>query len=144
MSLYLIISIFLASYLEPASGTLILQFQNLESTEGQIRVAVYNSSETFLNEDKILVAKEIKVIQAGENELIIDDLPFGKYAIAVYHDINGDRALDTNLFGVPKEPYCFSNKGMSKWKKPSFEDAAFNFSTDGQVIKLALKRWRDL
>jgi uncharacterized protein (DUF2141 family) len=36
-------------------------------------------------------------------------LPPGKYAISVYHDLNGNGKLDRKFYGPPKEPASFSN-----------------------------------
>ncbi len=33
----------------------------------------------------------------------------GAYAIAVFHDANGNGRLDRSLIGLPGEPYGFSN-----------------------------------
>ena len=30
------------------------------------------------------------------------DLPSGNYAVGIFHDVNGNNRLDTNLFGVPR------------------------------------------
>jgi choloylglycine hydrolase len=50
----------------------------------------------------------------------------GEYGIASYHDMNGNKKLDGGLFGIPKEPYAFSNhkKGLfglpPKYKRVKF------------------------
>ncbi|MNJ30385.1 hypothetical protein D3C77_249830 [compost metagenome] len=43
-----------------------------------------------------------------------------------FHDVNGDGELNVNPFGVPTEPYAFSNNavgdmGPAKWDRARFE-----------------------
>ena len=40
---------------------------------------------------------------------MFDDLAPARYAVAVYHDVNGNGRLDTVPPGLPTEPYGFSN-----------------------------------
>lgn len=63
----------------------------------------------------------------------------GTYAIKVFHDVNADGRMDTNFFGIPKEPYGFSNDAMGLFGPPSFEQAAFTVggrSSERQTIRL--------
>ena len=46
---------------------------------------------------------------AGE-EFVFDDLAPGRYAVAAYHDVNGNGELDKVPPGLPTEPYGFSNE----------------------------------
>lgn len=46
-----------------------------------------------------------------EYELELND---GEYSFAIYHDINENEKLDSNIFGIPKEPYGFSKLGSKK------------------------------
>ena len=42
-----------------------------------------------------------------------------------YHDVNGDGTMNTNPFGMPTEPYAFSNNavgnmGPARWDRARF------------------------
>ena len=51
--------------------------------------------------------------------------PYGAYAVAAFHDADGDGEFDKRL-GVPVESYCFSNRAAPKrLRPPSFDDAKF-------------------
>ena len=53
------------------------------------------------------------------------NVPYGTYAIAAFHDEDGDGEFDKRL-GVPVEGYCFSNRATPKrLRPPSFDDAKF-------------------
>ncbi|MCF8413904.1 MAG: DUF2141 domain-containing protein, partial [Melioribacteraceae bacterium] len=68
-----------------------------------------------------------------------DSLAFGEYAIKCYHDVNENRELDTNFFGIPSEDYGFSNNAPATFGPPSFEQAAFKFKSHNQIEKIELQ-----
>ena len=50
----------------------------------------------------------------------------GRYAIKAFHDVNGDGKMGSNPFGMPTEPFAFSNNahgvmGPAKWDAAAFE-----------------------
>src|SRR5690606_32329089 len=51
--------------------------------------------------------------------------PGKKYAVKAFHDVNGNKELDTNLFGVPTEPYGFSNNARGVFGPPSLSQMIF-------------------
>lgn len=53
-----------------------------------------------------------------------ENLPPGRYAVAVSHDINGNRRTDTNLFGIPTEDWGVSNNVRPTLRAPRFDEAA--------------------
>jgi len=57
-------------------------------------------------------------------ELTFEDLPAGRYALALMHDENQNGDLDTNDYGIPVEGFAFSNNAMSDMGPPSFSQAA--------------------
>ena len=80
----------------------------------------------------------VKVQTMGELHTKIR-LPFGKYAISIFHDVNDNEELDANFIGIPKEPYGFSNNPKSSFGPPGFDAAAFEFEKDGFEIEIILK-----
>ena len=59
---------------------------------------------------------------AGTVELRIRNVKPGTYAIAVFHDVNGNGKLDRSFIGLPNEPYGFSNDAGRRGP-PNFEAA---------------------
>ena len=41
-------------------------------------------------------------------QVVFPDIKPGRYALAAYADLNGNRTLDLNFIGMPIEPYGFS------------------------------------
>lgn len=65
-------------------------------------------------------------------------MPYGAYAVAAFHDEDGDGEFDKRL-GVPVEGHCFSNRATPKrLRPPSFDAAKFehNRARTGQLCEL--------
>jgi uncharacterized protein (DUF2141 family) len=124
------------------SHSLTITVENI-SEAGELHIAIYDSKETF-EQDRGekggpatgIVDGLIQATQAG-TFVHVFDIPAGKYAIGVFHDVNGNNSLDTNFFGMPKEQYGFSNNATGSFGPPSFDDAAVFVTKDAMhTIKL--------
>ncbi|GMN10286.1 hypothetical protein MTsPCn9_12990 [Croceitalea sp. MTPC9] len=109
-----------------------LDVHDVPSSKGKISVAVYNTKEGFLKFDKVYKCDSI-VAQKGITHIAIEDLPEGEYALAIFHDENGNNKLDTNWLGIPKEKVAFSNAKMRTFGPPAFKDCAFKLDKDTKI-----------
>ncbi|ALM08275.1 hypothetical protein SB49_11035 [Sediminicola sp. YIK13] len=115
-----------------SQNNLSIDVEGVASSEGRISVAVYNSSTGFLKFETVYRSDSTSAKKKKTN-LVITNLPNGTYALAVFHDKNGNNKLDTNWLGIPKEAIGFSNAKMKMFGPPSFEDCAFNLKGDAQI-----------
>jgi len=104
-------------------ATIILKVTGLRSEKGQVKIAVFNSSEKWLGEQP-LYSSAINV-DGQSVTWKINDVPYGDYGVAVLHDENSNGKMDKNFAGIPLEPYGFSNNvrvtlGPPKWEKAKF------------------------
>ncbi len=60
----------------------------------------------------------------------------GQYAFRLFHDLDGDNELDTNPFGIPTEPFAFSNNARGRFGPASWADAAFTLSAGQNVQQI--------
>jgi uncharacterized protein (DUF2141 family) len=65
-------------------------------------------------------------------------LPPGHYAIAQYHDENGDHHFNRTLF-APKEGFGFSNDAPTSIGLPSFASARFAVPAGGTTMRMAMR-----
>ncbi|MEM6913295.1 MAG: DUF2141 domain-containing protein, partial [Pseudomonadota bacterium] len=65
-------------------------------------------------------------VALGVATFTFTELEPGSYAIQAFHDLNGNGELDTNLTGMPIEPFAFSNNAPASYGPPSFEAARFD------------------
>ncbi|WP_445386174.1 DUF2141 domain-containing protein [Robiginitalea sp. IMCC44478] len=102
-------------------NTLEVRVEGVQTSEGLIQVALYNQKEGFLKIEGVFRSDSTKA-KKGITQLKFEDLPEGEYALAIFHDENGNEKLDTNWIGIPREPMGFSNSRMKAFGPPSFED----------------------
>ena len=65
-------------------------------------------------------------VAAGERAAVFENLPAGAYGMKAFHDVNGNGKMDVNPFGMPTEPFAFSNNavgnmGPAKWDRARFD-----------------------
>ena len=129
---FIISALLLFPFFGMAQNELIVEVEGVQSSTGNINVAVYNKAEGFLKFEKVYKSDSTRAI-AGQTRVRISDLPNGEYALAVFHDENGNDLLDTNWLGIPKEPVGFSNARMKTFGPPSFKECAFVLSSSQTV-----------
>ncbi len=115
-----------------AQNTLNVSVLGVATSKGNISVAVYNKQDGFLKFDKVFKSDSI-LAKKGKTEIAIKDLPEGEYAIAIFHDENGNNLLDVNWLGIPKEKCGFSKGHMKTFGPPSYKECAFMVTKDQSV-----------
>lgn len=92
--------------------------------QGKVVVALFDSEQGYEGGHPVRAFQ--LDMAAGQNALLIEGLVPGAYGIKAFHDVNGNGQMDTNPFGMPSEPYAFSNNavgnmGPAKWDRARFE-----------------------
>jgi len=105
---------------------------NVPSSEGKISVALYNNEDSFLKFEEVY-ASASSTAKTGQTQVLLKEIPNGNYAIALFHDRNGNNKLDTNWMGIPKEKVAFSNAKMKLFGPPSFEECDFELKEDMSI-----------
>jgi len=106
-----------------ANFTLVVD--GLTQQKGALRIAIFNSEYDY--PDAPSVAEIIRV-EDTRVEWRVNNLAYGNYAIAVYHDANENGELDTNFLGIPTERYGFSNGARGKFGPATWDQAKFSIS----------------
>ena len=65
-----------------------------------------------------------------------EGVPFGTYALKVFHDENDNGKLDTNFVGMPKEAFGFSNDAMGRFGPPDFDAASFELGQPELLLEI--------
>lgn len=77
-------------------------------------------------------------VPAGARALAIEGLPPGTYAMAVMHDENANRRLDT-FAGVPTEGFGFSRNPAVRFGPPRFDAARFAVGGEATVQQVRMR-----
>jgi uncharacterized protein (DUF2141 family) len=113
-----------------------LKVTNIRASTGKLMVAFYNSEEDFLK--NVFRGEAITIEDDGEKTVVFQ-IPAGQYTISIFHDVNDDGVLNSNMIGIPKEPYGFSNNPSSRFGPPKFASALIDIGTDGLLAEIRLK-----
>ena len=106
------------------TATLSVAFQGIKTPSGAVMVALADGKDAY--EDKAPAARQALAAVTGASvEVTFTGLKPGTYAIRAFHDLNGDGKLNTNPFGIPTEPYAFSNNARGATGPPPWDAAAF-------------------
>jgi len=137
---------FLLSFLamlEIQASELVINLSD-QKKAGTLMLAIYNNAEAF--EGSVIKEKRSEVGVFKGLELYLEpkdsmrlsiEIPDGEYAIAFFIDANGNKKLDKNFLGIPKEQFGFSNNAMGTLSAPTFEQAKFTVAGNTiQNIKL--------
>ena len=133
----------LLAMLEIQASELIINLSDQKKT-GTLMLAIYNNAEAF--EGSVVKEKRSEVgvfkglelyLEPQDSTQLSTEIPDGEYAIAFFIDANGNKKLDKNFLGIPKEQYGFSNNAMGTLSAPTFEQAKFTVAGNTiQNIKL--------
>ena len=121
---------------DSAETKLVVNVQNIRHHTGQIRVGLYKPCTGFPTGCKPLVSHQVDV--TGNTARITFSVKPGDYAVALFHDVNGNGQLDKKMFGIPKEPYGFSNNFRPSLSGPSFDDCRVRVDESEKKISIKL------
>ena len=113
-----------------SKGNLTVTVTGIKASKGQIVFMLFNRADGFPKEvDKAFKKAYVKTFD-NTATATFPQLPFGEYAVSVFHDQNMDGEIKTNFMGMPKEPVGASN--LTKMGKPSFKKCVFKIN-EGEV-----------
>ena len=91
---------------------------------GPVVVAVWSSPASFMRRGQAFESRQVAADRAGE-ELRVDGLPEGTYAVSAYHDRASAGELRRGMFGMPVDPWAVSGGGAPlappSWKRAAFQ-----------------------
>ena len=116
-----------------------VELRGIHSADGRALVAVHRqTSSAAFPSDAGVVANAAAPAAADPVVVVFRDLPAGEYAVAAFHDANGDGELNANLVGMPTEGYGFSNDARGFMGPPSFDAAAFSLDADADTSRVVV------
>ena len=112
---------------------------NIKSSQGEIGCGLHDSSGSFpMGSDS--VAQVWINANSGSVRCQFNNLPPGRYAVAVSHDLNGNRKTDTNFLGIPKEAWGVSNNVRPTLRAPKFKEAVFVLGSEPIEIEVEIDK----
>jgi uncharacterized protein (DUF2141 family) len=122
-----------AAACDGARASVVVRVNGVRNSQGFVVAVLYGEQpDDFLKPGKRL-ARERVAARAGQVAVCLPAPGPGVYAVAVYHDENGDMRLDRSWMGLPTEGYGLSNNPPPAWRWPRHSDSAFRL-TGAQII----------
>ncbi|PVM84286.1 DUF2141 domain-containing protein [Caulobacter radicis] len=118
---------------------LTVEVGRLKSETGEVTVTIYPSdpSRFLAPRGKLL---RLRIPASAPTTEACFNLPKADiYAVAVYHDANGNHDFDRNAVGLPTEGYGFSNDAPSRFGVPSFDSARFAVKSGENTIRVRMR-----
>ena len=118
-----------------ATSIVRVDVEGIELYSGTLRAALVNSAEAYSDDAEPIMVQSVRV--GSRQEIVFQGVPFGTYAVKIFHDENDNEQLDTNFIGIPTEKYGFSNNARSKLGLPDFSDV--KFEVNAPKLEIAIK-----
>lgn len=119
-------------------GSISIHFSGIETKKGDAYVHLFNSDKGFPDSEKLAFKTYRINVEGRDNTFQILDIPYGEYAISCYHDINKNKVLDTNFFGIPKERIGTSNNPNSVGL-PEYQESKFVLNKKNLELSVKLQ-----
>ena len=119
-------------------GVLTVELTGLKSDAGRVIFAMWSGPENWLGDGA--VREGSAPIENGQSAIRLESLPYGEYAISVFHDVNANQKLDTGFFRIPKEPIGTSNDPKVRFGPPKYDDARFVLDQPELTITIPIKK----
>jgi len=113
-----------AASAEPAKVQLTVTVSNIKDHKGTLMIGIYDAA--GYETDKAVTGLNLPV--SGDSATGTVELPAGAYGIKLFHDVDGDGQMGMNAFGMPTEPFAFSNSAPAQFGPAKWEAAKFNVS----------------
>lgn len=118
---------------QPASGNLEVELKDLKTGKGKLYISLFSKENGFPeNPDKAFKTW----ILSTESKLDLGALPTGTYALALLHDLDGNKKMTYNILGIPQDGYSISPDGGPKWSKPAFSKSTFSIEPGQNQLTL--------
>jgi uncharacterized protein (DUF2141 family) len=120
---------------QPVNGSLSIELAGLQP-QGAVMVQLF-STEAGYQSGAGIGARRVAITSATARVDFADLAP-GQYAFRMFHDVNGDGQMNTNVMGIPTEPFAFSNNARGSFGPARWEDAAFTLNAGANVQQITL------
>jgi uncharacterized protein (DUF2141 family) len=116
-----------------SAGNLNVTVRGANNDKGVIRIAVYNNKDAYAaDKDNTATGsfrKEAVLLKDNSANSTFKDVPYGQYAIKLFHDEDNSGKFYTGMFGIPKVQYGFSNNAKGMMGPAPYAKALFAVKT---------------
>lgn len=118
------------------NASLSINVSGFEALEGAVMVALFADKDSYQSDAPL--QGQAASIEGDQVTVNFQNLKPGQYAFKLFHDVNNNGQLDTNSFGMPTEPYYFSNDASDPFSAPEWNEAQFKVYIGEQTKTVSL------
>ncbi len=110
----------------PETGYRLVANVYTRNSEGRVFCAIWRGRDGYPTRRAQSAGEALdRTIENRTAQCVFDGVTPGPYALAAFHDENGNNDLDRNLLGIPSEGTGASNGAFNMFGPPSYDDAMF-------------------
>ena len=122
------------------SAKLSFQVMGIRSAKGEVALTLYpDDKRRFLAKGGKFARVRTKAQSVVKGCFWV---PPGSYALAIYHDSNGDRDFNRTLVGLPAEGFGFSNNPDTKIGLPALSAVRFSVGSGERSLSIQMRYLR--
>ncbi len=119
------------------TGAVVVAVSGVRGDTGEVACALFSAAAGFpLDTSGARVLRQRS--RPGGVECRFDGLLPGTYAVAAFHDLDGDLEVDRTVLGVPREAWGVSDDVRPRLRAPRFREAAFVLA-GGETRRVAVR-----
>lgn len=122
----------------PVASTLEVRFEGIEAPTGQIMLSLFDNQIAH-DQNGAPMRGAIAPVSGSRATARFDGLAPGNYAVKAFHDIDGNGKMGTNPFGLPIEPFAFSNDAVAEGGPAKWAAAQFAVAPGANTITITIK-----
>ncbi len=124
---------------KPGATNLTVQVAGLRNAMGQVAVTVYaDDAGRWLAPGGKLLRQRVAAVLPQTRACFWLPSP-GFYAVAIYHDANGDKDFNRSAFGAPIEGFGFSNDAPTRSGLPPFAAVRFRVRPGRSAVTIRMR-----
>lgn len=115
-------------------GSLIIKLENIQGSKGVLNVSLHQA-----DWNNVLRSEVFPFMCVINDTIVIDNLPYGEYAIRIFHDENCNGVADMNYFGYAKEAVGYSCDKATYYLAPTTDQCKTKFDEDHNEVRIRMK-----
>jgi uncharacterized protein (DUF2141 family) len=140
--LFLVLFFPYSGFAQDNLGKIEVVITGFKSSSGKAGITLFSSEKGFPMKGELAVEKLFADIEQSSCTVVLRDIPYGTYAVSVFHDENSNGKLDTNMIGMPKEGVGSSNNAKGRFGPPRYKDASFVLDSNKKQMNIYIQYLR--
>jgi uncharacterized protein (DUF2141 family) len=116
-----------------AGVTVTVIISGIQPRGGLIGAALFATADGFPKQHERAARRERQPDRSAVDSIVFRNVPPGRYAVAVHHDVDGNGLLAENAVGIPREPWAVSRNLRPRFSAPKFTEAAVDVRGDTRL-----------